>query len=598
MNYQKVMNAVVASFAIALCSCAGGSQAITSSSDFSSSSSSSSVSQKVYITVINGKGSGKYYIGDSCTVTATIPEGKRFVDWEDEEGNSLSKDASYTFIVSKAITLIATLTDADYSVDFEYIDRYSSSKNEQDGGSWCGYSSTLSKDTHKGSDSSVSKKMTIGATSNADNSPKGTSSLTWDGISEVTILFGTEFASIDVSKDSLSFDVLFSNMGKGLALYFGDASGKTFLSTYFDVASSQTDSNMNVSKDGDWYHYFVDLNNFASSINLTSLTKFGLLWKNGTKGDTTIDHTKEHSSYLDNVAFLPKEEAVKVSLSGGAFNDGTTEKSGLIGERYLISASSIFTDMPFGGWVDDGGNIIVDESEDYYTFEKAISLRATFAESDDHSSNAWCQNLLRGDEDYDGAEPEEVGPGHNKVHVESESSKETFYSIHDYSCMVDPYETADTKTEFHIWAASYWPLDWTKNILMADFKIGNMAPACFFNVWNGSKHWISPTFGYDGKDIEGGNVSLGASCISFTKQDNDWVHVEFDPLACFGDGVIGNEREALLEQMAKIDTIRIGFTTGGISGSSTHAGGDKYNDWDTTKEVSVLVDNFFAKEKK
>ena len=67
---------------------------------------------KATVTVINGNGSGEYYIGEEITITATIPEGKKFKDWK-KDNEIISTDNPYTFVVDDDITLTAEFARKD-----------------------------------------------------------------------------------------------------------------------------------------------------------------------------------------------------------------------------------------------------------------------------------------------------------------------------------------------------------------------------------------------------------------------------------------------------------------------------------------------------
>lgn len=58
------------------------------------------------VTVTNGTGSGTYNAGDDVTVTADVPEGCTFKEWQ-SEGKTISNSNPYTFKVEKDITLTA-----------------------------------------------------------------------------------------------------------------------------------------------------------------------------------------------------------------------------------------------------------------------------------------------------------------------------------------------------------------------------------------------------------------------------------------------------------------------------------------------------------
>ena len=60
-------------------------------------------------------GDGTYNFGQSCTVTATANEGYDFVNWT-EDGNVVSTDTSYRFVVNADRTLVANYTLQTFSV--------------------------------------------------------------------------------------------------------------------------------------------------------------------------------------------------------------------------------------------------------------------------------------------------------------------------------------------------------------------------------------------------------------------------------------------------------------------------------------------------
>lgn len=63
------------------------------------------------VTVVGGTGGGEYEAGESCTVTATIPNGKTFVRWT-VGGEEVSTANPYTFTVSANVTLTAQFAAA------------------------------------------------------------------------------------------------------------------------------------------------------------------------------------------------------------------------------------------------------------------------------------------------------------------------------------------------------------------------------------------------------------------------------------------------------------------------------------------------------
>ena len=62
------------------------------------------------VTVVGGTGSGTYIDGSNATVTATVPEGKEFVEWQ-IGGEKVSDSAEYTFKVTGDVTITAVFED-------------------------------------------------------------------------------------------------------------------------------------------------------------------------------------------------------------------------------------------------------------------------------------------------------------------------------------------------------------------------------------------------------------------------------------------------------------------------------------------------------
>ncbi len=65
----------------------------------------------IEIKVSGGTGAGTYKQGDSVTVTAEDKEGKEFKGWQDENGEIVSTNKSYTFTVNGETTLTAVYED-------------------------------------------------------------------------------------------------------------------------------------------------------------------------------------------------------------------------------------------------------------------------------------------------------------------------------------------------------------------------------------------------------------------------------------------------------------------------------------------------------
>lgn len=73
--------------------------------------------KNVSINVTNGSGTGTYKVGDTATLTATIPEGQLFYNWT-KDNNEVSKDNPYTFTVNENSggTYVANFNDITFTV--------------------------------------------------------------------------------------------------------------------------------------------------------------------------------------------------------------------------------------------------------------------------------------------------------------------------------------------------------------------------------------------------------------------------------------------------------------------------------------------------
>ena len=65
---------------------------------------------KYTVTVVGGTGGGEYEAGESCTVTATVPDGQQFIRWL-VNGEEVSASPSYTFTVTENMTITAVFND-------------------------------------------------------------------------------------------------------------------------------------------------------------------------------------------------------------------------------------------------------------------------------------------------------------------------------------------------------------------------------------------------------------------------------------------------------------------------------------------------------
>lgn len=63
------------------------------------------------VAVDGGTGAGKYYEGDICQVTATVPEGKQFMKWL-KNGQEVSVNETYAFEVTENSRLVAVFADS------------------------------------------------------------------------------------------------------------------------------------------------------------------------------------------------------------------------------------------------------------------------------------------------------------------------------------------------------------------------------------------------------------------------------------------------------------------------------------------------------
>lgn len=130
MKKGKLFLTILASMALVACNEPTSTSGSTPKPSTSDSVSTSTV-EKFNVEVVGGTGGGNDITsGSSVTVVADEPEeGKKFVKWVDENGNTVSTDKSYTFTASKSVKLTATyetlkfqvtITDGTGSGEYEY----------------------------------------------------------------------------------------------------------------------------------------------------------------------------------------------------------------------------------------------------------------------------------------------------------------------------------------------------------------------------------------------------------------------------------------------------------------------------------------------
>ena len=117
MKKGKLFLTILASMALVACNEPTSTSGSTSKPSTSDSVSTSTV-EKFNVEVVGGTGGGNDITsGSSVTVVADEPEeGKKFVKWVDENGNTVSTDKSYTFTVSKSVKLTATYEALKFQV--------------------------------------------------------------------------------------------------------------------------------------------------------------------------------------------------------------------------------------------------------------------------------------------------------------------------------------------------------------------------------------------------------------------------------------------------------------------------------------------------
>ena len=131
MKKGKLFLTILAGLALVACDTPASGTTSSSSKPSISNSTSTSVVEKFNVEVVNGTGGANDVTsGSSITVVANEPEeGKKFVKWVDENGNEVSTEKSYTFVVTKNVKLTATyeilkfqvtITDGTGSGEYEY----------------------------------------------------------------------------------------------------------------------------------------------------------------------------------------------------------------------------------------------------------------------------------------------------------------------------------------------------------------------------------------------------------------------------------------------------------------------------------------------
>lgn len=86
------------------------------------------------VKVTGGSGSGDYHVNDNVTLVANAPEaGKKFSHWVDGEGNILSYNEKFAFIIFSDLEAVAVYVDINENVDVKGIARTVGVENNDDG---------------------------------------------------------------------------------------------------------------------------------------------------------------------------------------------------------------------------------------------------------------------------------------------------------------------------------------------------------------------------------------------------------------------------------------------------------------------------------
>lgn len=586
---------------LSLISCGGtttqsSSSSSNSSDDSTSSSSTSQTGRKYSIVVVNGTGSGKYYAGDTVTAVATVTDGKAFAQWEDENGTVLSTDATYSFVVSGAITIIARMQDNDFSMGLAYVDGTAGQK----GGSWLNLKDGKVKTPVASSSSDHSYYLSIGATADSEGKslyPSYTTGGDWDGVNDVKIGTKVTFDAKDLTKKVLNFDVSFSNMAKGVGVEFLGASGALASSVWTSIDGFSTDGktyvggvNAATGNEG-WYSYSVDIPTYVGQ-NVTAVTGIALYFINSLSSSTDIDNTKEHLAYVDNMLLTDRGEDKTLTLVNGTFADsGLSTKTALNGSKWKIVADAGFGDR-FGGWYEDG-TLELDNATDYATIGSYETLTGVFTEDGDYSNNVGPQSYVNNWAN-DGNDAKTIDVD---CSIRLGSSADTYMSTTGQSMTTYAKETQSKP--YGIWEAAPWKTKFATNVITLDVKMTNLAPCIGLLVYapnfkNTGVNVTTPLVNYkELTDAKDGTTSNAIKAfVKTTTLKDGWTRITLDPFSYYTYGLdtSSTEYQKYFEDFSKnTDTIRLRFTTGGEADSAYYT-----TDWDNTKENVLCLDNCFS----
>lgn len=612
-HLNKIMSLVLAcAIGASMSACANN----DSNSDSTKEPASQEQKQKYTVTVTGGTGSGSYEEGTEVTVKAdAAKKGQKFVGWYNGT-EKVSSDADYKFTVGANITLVAKYADDDWSVNFNYVDKFDAEKNNYwDGGEWANCKGELQSDVTNGSGEAYAFSMKTADKNGNSLVPASYEKPGWfNGISDIWVTSAIVFDEAkDLSKSTIEFDVKFDNIAKGVTVLARTGKNKAYEGFVcidkknFNGNPDSWDSFVNVTElDNGWYHYEYDFANFAtidddeeaSKANvLEECEQISIIFLNGSLSYNSelckgIDYTKESKAYIDNF-YIYEEEIVRYTLTvNGGEGGGRYRKDSDVTVKATVPAGSVFL-----GWY-NGDKKVSDDLEYTVKVTADTTLVAKYGDGDYTTKLSWLNKFDATKKNYwDGGEwanckgelQSEVTNGSNYAYKFSMKTADK-----DGNSLVPAsYEKPgwfDGISE--IWTTSTIvldeALDLSNAIIRLDVKFDNMAKGVMLFGQTGDKQTFSGLVCTDTKNFNG-NADDWKNVVTVTELENGWYRYEFDfaNYAVLNDST--GDKANVLEEC---ETLGLTFLNGSNSYNSELCKGV-----DFTKESVVYVDNMVVLDK-
>ena len=296
-------------------------------------------------------GGGEYEFREECTLTATANEGYLFVNWT-ENGNIVSYDASYSFIVTEDRSLVANFVEGDVcAITFDLYDMY--------GDGWNGNKLVVTDED------GISYELTL---------EEGSSS------SQVLMLVNGSHIILTWIEENLSYECSFTvKYSNGNVICQGSELNGSFLYEFdvdcvempvsaFDITAIANPVEGGIVSGGGEYDY-------GAECTLTAMANEGYIFTNWTKNDQEVSTNASYTFIVTKAATY----LAHFSLDGYQITATTNpEGAGTItgADTYIYGATCTLTVTPndghtFVNWTKNGEEVSTNLSFSFTVTEDA-----------------------------------------------------------------------------------------------------------------------------------------------------------------------------------------------------------------------------------